>query len=141
MGFKQVDIVPLATISPITPPGKPDLHKVFQVSRTDTVASVKALVPAQSSILYFILHGSVNSNAATTASVTIQVSDNSGIISTGSVDVKANGATTAIVQMTNLPNVEPVPLNGDLTITAIYAETGTASTAGGPWKISIAYAA
>lgn len=140
MGFKALDFNPFPTqISPITPPGKAELHKVFTVARTDTASTLKALVPAQSSIVAVTLYGSVASNAATTATATITISNNSGVISTGTYNVLTNGATTGIVQMSNLPNEEPTPLNGDLKINVQYAETGTASTLGGPWKVRVAY--
>lgn len=139
MGVKSVELVPIGTLgpTPITPASKNELSKFFQVTRTDTVATLKAQVPAQGTISSVLIYGSVNSDAATTATVTITISNNSGTISTGVVDVKANGATTALVQMSNLPNLEPLPLLGDLRITATYAETGGASTTGGPWKFRL----
>lgn len=141
MGFKQVEIVPVSTTGPtqLIPSGKNIGTKVFQATRTDTVAVVKAVTGASTSILKILVYGSVNSDAATTATVTLTVSNNTGVISTGVVDVKANGATTALVQMSNLPNVEPVPATGDLQIKAVYAETGGASTVGGPWKFAVEY--
>lgn len=138
MGIKQVELVPFQ-ISPLQPAGKPPLYKVFQVSRTDTVSSLKAMLPAQASIVSVILYGSTASDAATTASVTVTVANNTGTISTGAYDVKANGAVTNFVQMSALPNIEPLPAAGDLRISAVYAETGTASTTGGPWKVAVEY--
>ena len=140
MGFKQIEVVP-TQISPLQPSGKAHQIKVFQVARTDTVAVVKAMLPAQASVTNVYLYRGTASDAGTTASVTIAVNDNSGTISTGSYDVKTNGAVTGIVNMTNLPNIEPLPLNGDLKILATYTETGTASTTGGPWKVAIEYVA
>lgn len=140
MGFKQIELVP-PQVSPLQPTGKAPQYKVFQVSRTDTVSSVKAMLPAQASIISFVLYGSVASNAATTASVTITVTDNSGTVSTGAYDVKTSGAVTGFVQMSALPNIEPLPQNGDLKINVVYAETGTASTLGGPWKVAVEYVA
>lgn len=139
MGIKQVELVPINTNGPTAtiPGSKQTMGKYFQVVRTDTASTLKAILPAQASIVQVTLYGSVASDAATTATVTLTVANNSGTISTGVVDVKTNGATTAIVQMTNLPNIEPLPAAGDLRVTAVYAETGTASTTGGPWKIGI----
>lgn len=139
MGIKQSELVVLSSTGPTVniPGSKSDLSKFFQVSRTDTTATLKAVVAAQSSLVRVDIYGSVASDAATTATVTITASNNSGTISTGTVDVKANGATTALVQMTNLPNIEAIPPLGDIKITAQYAETGTASTTGGPWKMRI----
>lgn len=141
MGIKQVELVPISSTGPtqLIPTMKEDYIKVFQATRSDTVAVVKAVTGAQTSILQVIMYGSVNSDAATTATVVVTVSDNSGVLSTGTVDVKANGATTALVQMTNLPNIEKLPPAGDLQIKAVYAETGTASTVGGPWKFRVDY--
>lgn len=140
MGFKQSELVP-SQISPLQPSGKAHQVKVFQVSRTDTVSSLKAMLPAQASVLNVIIYGSTASNAGTTASVTVTITNNSGTVSTGAYDVKTSGAVTGFVQMTNLPNIEPLPLVGDLKINAVYAETGTASSAGGPWKIAVEYVA
>lgn len=140
MGFKQIEVTP-TQVSPLQPSGKAHQIKVFQVSRTDTVSSVKAILPAQASITNIYGYGSVASNAATTATVTLTVADNSGTVSTATYDVKTNGATNQLLNATNLPNIEPLPLNGDLRISAVYAETGTASTTGGPWRIAVEYVA
>ena len=143
MGFKQIEVVP-PQISPLQPSGKAHQIKVFQVSRTDTVASVKAMLPAQASITNIYLYGSTASNAGTTATLVVTVTNNSGTISSsGNVNLLAAGvgATNTLLNMTNLPNIEPLPLLGDLKINAIYSETGTASSAGGPWKVAVEYVA
>lgn len=141
MGLLLTDFTPINSSGPTTliPSAKDVEVKVFQVSRTDTVASIKSWLPADASLLSVQLCGSTVSNAGTTASVTLTVANNSGAFSTGSVDVKANGASTLLVQMTNLPNVQPIPLTGDISITAVYAETGIASSAGGPWTFVVEY--
>lgn len=141
MGIKQTDLVTPFSNGPtaLTPTGKPDNQKFFQALRTDTVSTLKAVLPAQSSVIAVTLYGSVNSNAATTATGTVTISNNSGVISTGTVNLLTGGATTAIIQMSNLPNIEPLPLNGDLKVSVQYAETGTASTLGGPWVIGVTY--
>lgn len=138
MGFKQLDITPL-NVTPITPVTKNQVGVAFQVSRTDTVTSVKSMAPADASILRVTLFGSTASDAATTATVTVTIANNSGTVSTGTYNVKANGATTGDLNMTNLPNLEPLPLTGDLTVNAVYAETGGASTTGGPWRMLVTY--
>lgn len=141
MGIKQIELVPISSTgpTPLIPSGKPDIQKFFQGSRTDTAAAVKAVIPAQSSVLTVTIYGSSNSNAGTTATGTITIANNSGTISTGTVNLLTGGATTAILQMTNLPNIEPLPLNGDLKISFQYAETGTASSSGGPWVFGVTY--
>jgi hypothetical protein len=141
MGIKALDITPLGNgVSALNPTSKDVVTKVFAVSRTDTASTLKAVLPADASILEISRNGNTNSDAATTATVTVVVSNNSGAISTGTaVDVKTAGTTTAHVQMPSLPNLEAIPANGDLKITATYAETGTASTTGGPWYFKVLY--
>lgn len=141
MGIRQAELVPIGVLgpTPITPAGKPTYVKAFQATRSNTTTTLKAGLPAQSSIMGVMLYGSVASDALTTATLTITVSNNIGVISTGVVDVKANGAATALVNMSALPNIEPNPLLGDLRVSAIYAETGTASTVGGPWNLRVLY--
>ena len=138
MGFQTLS-PGVATISPITPSGKDVQVKAFTVARTETSSVLKASLPADASILYVMREGSSVSDAATTATVTITAANNGGTISTKADDVKTNGATTGFVGMTALPNLQPMPLNGDVTINAVYAETGTASTTGGPWNYIVAY--
>lgn len=141
MGFKQIDLVPISTIGPTTtsPASKNAEDLIFQTIRTDTAAVAKLVLPADASVLAVTMLGSVASNAGTTATVTITLVNNSGTISTGVVDVKANGATTALVQMSALPNLEGLPAVGDIQVKAVYAETGGASSTGGPWIFRVAF--
>lgn len=142
MGLLAHDLAPLSATGPTTliPLSRDVQVKVFSVSRTDTTNSVKVVLPAGSSVLEVIKNGNTNSNAGTTATVTVTIEDNSGVISSGTpVDVRTAGTTTGHVQMPNLPNLQPLPLNGDLRIKAVYAETGTASDTGGPWIFQVRY--
>jgi hypothetical protein len=142
MGLKLPDITPFQPTGPtaLIPASKDMSMKVFAVSRTDTSSTLKMVLPAGSSIISITKTGNTNSDAATTATVALVVSDSTGAISTGTpIDVKGAGTTNTLVQMPGLPNLEPVPLTGDLRITATYAETGTASTTGGPWYFAVTY--
>lgn len=141
MGFLATDITVISSTgpTPLIPSSKDMVCKAFAVPRTQTVSAVEVVLPADASIINIKFYKGTASDAGTSASVTLTVANNGGTISTGSVDVKTNGATTADVQMTNLPNIQPVPLNGDITISAVYAETGTASTTGGPWNFVVQY--
>jgi hypothetical protein len=142
MGLKLTDLTPISTTGPTAniPANKDIVTKVFAVSRSDITSTLKAVLPADASVIEVSKLGNTNSDAATTATVTIVISNNTGAISTGTaLDVKTAGTTTTHVQMPNLPNIEPLPLLGDLRITATYAETGTASTTGGPWYIKVSY--
>jgi len=143
MGFKQADVVPFMDPSPITPAGKSEVIKLMQVTRTDTTNTVKCVLPAQATILSIVMFPSTASNAGTTAAVTITVSNNTGVIATGSGNLLTAGIGTngGSIVMTGLPNLEPLPLLGDLVIRAQYAETGTASTLGGPFIFRVNYVA
>ena len=141
MGFLATDITPVSSTGPTTliPTSKDVVIKVFAASRSDTTATLKAVLPADASILSVVVNGSVASDAATSATLTLTAANNGGTVSTGTYNVKTNGAATGLVTMSNLPNIQPVPLNGDITLKATYAETGTASTTGGPWYVVVTY--
>ena len=143
MGIKAIDLYPPVGgpgFTPITPPGQTEKFKITPVTRAMTVATLIAAIPAQSSIISVGFLGSISSNAATSATVTITVTNNAGtILTSNAYDVKNNGAVNGPLAVPNLPNLEGQPLLGDLRIYATYAETGTASTVGGPWNIRISY--
>jgi len=141
MGIKLTDVNVISSTGPtVLIPAAKDLQiKVFQVTRSNTASTLKAVIPADASITSVKLFGSSNSNAGTTATLTINVNNNTGTISTGSVNLLTGGATTGAIQMSALPNIEPLPLLGDLQIFAQYAETGAASSAGGPWFVEVQY--
>lgn len=130
---------PAANVTSTVPVSKDVQILVFQVARTDTASRVELILPGDATILAISRTAGVASDAATTATVAITVANNSGTVSSGTDNVKANGAVPTGITMTSLPNVQPVPLTGDLTISAVYAETGTASTTGGPWNYVVWY--
>lgn len=133
MGFTVQDFTPLRDPSTITPPGKPHLIKVFMVSATETGA-VKVMLPASSSVYAIRFYG--NTAGGSGDEVDITISNNTGTISTGNVDLETNGTSSAFVAMTNLPNVQPVPNEGDIKIS-----TTSTVTSGGPWKFLVEYVA
>ena len=141
MGFLVTDFTPVNSNGPtvLVPSSKDVVTKVFKVSRSDTTATLKVVLPADASIMAVRFYGGTASDAGTSATLTITAANNSGTVSTGTYDVKTNGAITGELTMSNLPNVQPVPLTGDITIKATYAETGTVSTTGGPWNMSVSY--
>lgn len=135
MGLIQVELTPFQ-VTPISPPTKNNQIKFFQVARTLTTSTVVAEVPGQSTLLSFKSYAGVASNAATTATVTLTATYTDGtVIGTGTFDAKANA--TGNLTFTNLPNLEPRPSKGDIQISAVYAETGGASTTGGPWIFQV----
>lgn len=140
MGFRVTDITPLSATGPTTliPTAKDIQTKVFAVARTDTASTLKVVLPADASIVSIQKSAGANTDSATSSTVTLTVTNNGGTISTGSYDVKNSGTAAGFVAMSNLPNIEPVPLTGDVKISAQYAEVG-ASTTGGPWYFTVQY--
>lgn len=141
MGFKAIDLTPIASYGPsaTTPYCKDVVVKAFQVLRTDTTAAVKAVLPGDATIIDIRIAG-VASNAATTATISI------GSTSTATEYINAQDVKTAggmirptATFSTNLPNLENSPVTGDLPIYAKYAETGTASSSGGPYTVLVEY--
>lgn len=141
MGFLATDIVPISSTGPTTniPSCKDLVAKAFQVLRTDTTASLKCVLPADASIVDVDIFG-VASNAATTATISVGTTTTSNEI-INAQDVKTAGGhirpTTS--WSTNYPNQTNYPLGADIQIYAKYAETGTASTLGGPYTIVVYY--
>ena len=141
MGFLATDLTPISSLGPtvLIPTNKDVVVKVFKVAKTETSDVLKAVLPADASIIGVKVYGSTASDAGTSAALSITVTNNSGTVSSGTYDVKTSGAVTGEVTMSGLPNIQPVPLTGDLKVLAHYAETGTASTAGGPWNVLVTY--
>lgn len=141
MGFLSTDITPISSTgpTPLIPTSKDVITKVFKIARTDSTTAVKAVLPADSSVIEISKFGSTNSDAGTSSTLNVVIADNTGTISSGTNDLKTTGVTTGHIQMSNLPNLQPVPLTGDLKISAYVTEVGTASTVGGPWYIKVLY--
>jgi len=141
MGFLAQDFVPLGAYGPtaVTPTSKDVMTKVFTVNKTDTTSTVKLVLPADASIVGVKLYGATASNAGTSATVSISVASGGSTISSGTYDVKTSGAVTGEVTMSGLPNIQPVPLVGDLIFSASYAEVGTASSTGTAWNVAVTF--
>lgn len=140
MGFLATDVTPISSTGPtvLIPTSKDVVVKTFAVARTETSDVLKAVLPADASIIGFKVYGSTASDSATSATLTFTIANNGGTVSSGTYDVKTSGAVTGEVTMSGLPNIQPVPLNGDLTIKAKYGEDGAATT-GGPWNVLVTY--
>lgn len=143
MGIKGTDVAPLnpAYPSPLNPV-RFDVNTVpFQVLRSTTTSTKVAVLAADSTILGIKFYPTVASNALTTATVTITATfvATGTTVTLGTVDVKGT-TVSAPVQGANYFNIERPPAvqtSGDIYIKAVYAETGTASTAGGPFYFTI----
>ena len=139
MGFKQTDLTP-PFLGAYTPTSKTEKVQAFQIFRTDTAVGgvLKAVLPAGASITDVIVTNPTASNAGTSATINV------GIPGSVNAIVNAQSVLAAAGQLVRpafgrAALVEPNPPVPDQNIVANYAETGTASTAGGPWTVLIKY--
>lgn len=136
MGFKQSELNPPGVVSTVTPASKDVRVKAFQIARTDTTQVTKAWLPANSSILNVSVRRSVTSDGET-ASVSVGYgSTTNNLIS--ALSVKTAGLTFGTLD-TVIAQPEGNQPGEDIKITAVYTETGTASTTGGPFVVMIQY--
>jgi hypothetical protein len=111
---------------------------VATVARTDTSAKVLGVLPRDAQITNVTIWGAAVSNAATTATIKLGQAGGTGAEYLATFDVK--GATGAGQQTpTGALLMAPTAAAADTTVTGTYAETGTASTSGGPWTIILEY--
>lgn len=136
MGFKQSELNPPGVISTITPAAKDVRVKAFQIARTDTTQVTKAWLPANASILNVSVRRSVTSDGET-ASVSVGYGSTTNNL-INALSVKTAGLTFGTLD-TVIAQPEGNQPGEDIKITAVYTETGTASTTGGPFVVMIQY--
>lgn len=136
MGFKVSELDPPGVISTITPAAKDVRVKAFYVDRTDTTSSTKAWLPANSSLLNVSARRSVTSNGQT-ASISVGYGSTTNNLF-NALDVKTAGLAFGTLD-TVIAQPEGNQPGEDIQITAVYTETGTTSTTGGPWVVMIQY--
>lgn len=118
--------------------GKGQFAQVAAITRTMTSATTLFTLPQDAQIISLEIIGAAVSNAGTTATVAVGIVGGNGHDYLNAFDVKgATGAGQQTPTAATLPTA--IPLTADTTVTATYAETGTASTAGGPWQLCIEY--
>lgn len=102
------------------------------IGRGNTSATVLFTIPPQSTIVGIQITGP-KSNASVTAGISIGSSGGGGADFLTSFDVKNNGGVS-------LPSSSALGYYNDLNpiqVTGTYAETGSASNAGGPWLVRL----
>lgn len=154
MGIKNV--ADLTQLNPAYPdalnPVRKEYHLVpFAVARTNTTAFKVAVLPADATILGIRYYIPTASNAGTTAGVVLTGVGSAGAgavnFTFGTQSVLAAAGTNGLMQATvntttGIFNLERAPAQqtqGDITVYAQYAETGTASSTGGPFYFVIEY--
>lgn len=111
---------------------------VGSVARTDTSAKNLFTLPAGCIPTNILLAATAPSNAGTTATLSVGISGGSGTAFLNAVDVKTAGTGGGSQKPTGSASTQfGVPLAAATIVTGIYAETGTASSSGGPWIVII----
>lgn len=121
-----------------TPPAIETLVKVCQITRTDTTAFDAFVLPKGAVISGIYVLGGTSSNAGTSA--TLQVGTNPGTTNEliNNYDVKTAGAGYFNAAAAAGAGIG-VQLTADTLVKARYVESGTASSAGGPWGVKVEY--
>ena len=129
---------PNQVITSTTPPALSVLSKVVQVSRTDTTAFEAFILPKGAVVAGAYVMGSVASDAATTAIVDVGTNPGTSDEIVDSFSVKTNGLGYHAIGAAGGSAIGS-QLTADTLYKARYAETGTASTTGGPWLVKVEY--
>lgn len=116
------------------------LTKFVSIARTDTTASIKAYLPKNALIVGLYVIGAAASDAATTAVVSIgSTSTATEYLASFDVKTAATGEGYNPAGAAAVGSAMATKLTVDTPVYAKYAETGTASTTGGPWVVKIEY--
>jgi hypothetical protein len=113
--------------------------KIATVARTDTAAKNLFKLPPFSQVLDVSVMSGAVSNAGTTATLSIGKTG-SNTFFVNALDVKGatgSGKTRPTVGASSLAT--NLSSTADTQVVGIYAETGTASSAGGPWTVQVDY--
>lgn len=106
------------------------------VARTDTTAKTLGFIPAGAILVASNISNPAISDAGTTAVVSAGKSGGTGVEYLNTVDVK--GGNLGIITPTTKATLGTVG-GANVIVTGIYAETGGASTVGGPWRVNLIF--
>jgi hypothetical protein len=130
---------PLVSLS--YPKNRASLEKFVKIVRTDTTAFVAAHLPKYAVITGMYVIGQAASDAATTAVISVGTTATSNeLLASFDVKTAATGEGYNPAGAAAVGSALAVGLTADTPVYAKYAETGTASTTGGPWFVKIEYA-
>ncbi len=108
------------------------------IARTDTVAKSLFKLPAKAIVLGVIITGLAVSNAGTTATVSVGKTGTNGYF-LNAYDVKGATGLGASLPAGAGAVMGDVGFGGGVQVVGIYAETGGASSLGGPWNVFLLY--
>ena len=112
---------------------------VNTIARTDTSAKTLGVLPQDAQIIGMTVWGAAASNAGTSATISVGKSGGTGSEYLATYDVKTAGTGAGQTTPNGAKLFSPTAAAADTTVTGVYAESGTASTSGGPWTCIIEY--
>lgn len=122
------------------PKTRESLEKVVKIVRTDTTAFVGAWLPKDAVITGMYVVGQVASDAGTTGTISVgSTATSNEYLSAYDVKTAATGEGYNPAGAAAVGTAFMEKLTSNKPVYAVYAETGTASTAGGPWYVKIEY--
>lgn len=114
--------------------------KFIKVVRTDTTAFVGAWLPKDAVITGAWVIGHAASNAGTAATIDVGTTATSNeLVASYDVKTAATGEGFSPVGAAAVGTAFATKLTADVPVYAKYTESGTASSAGGPWFVRIDY--
>lgn len=129
---------PNQVVTSTTPPAIEILSKTVQVKRTDTTAFSAFVLPKGVVIAGAYVLGPVTSDAGTSAIIDVGTNPGTADEIVDSFDVKTNGLGYHAIGSASGTSMG-TQLTADTLYKALYTESGTASTAGGPWLVKVEY--
>ncbi len=117
--------------------GRNTTQFVGSIARTDTAAKTLFTLPAGAIPIALTLSSPAVSNAGTTATVSVGKSGGSGTEFLNAQDVKGSPGSGHQHPAGPAASLFGTPLAAATPVTGIYAETGGASSSGGPWLVMI----
>ena len=129
---------PQQTVTTTTPAAVEFLSKTIQVKRTDTTAFDAFVLPKNAVVCGAYVAGPVTSDAGTSAIIDIGTNPGTADEIVDSFDVKTNGKGYFAVGSAG-GTTQGTQITADTLYKAKYTESGTASSAGGPWIVKVEY--
>jgi len=123
-------------VTTVTPPAIAPLCKTVQVLRTDTARFDAFYLPKYAVISGVYVLSPTASDAGTTATITVGTGG-SGTEILNAFNAKANAGYQPAGSAAG--SAISTQLTADTLYKAVYAETGTTSTTGGPWIVKVEY--
>lgn len=115
-------------------------EKFIKIVRTDTTAFQGAYLPKDAVVTGLYVIGHAASDAATTATIGIGTTTAANeILASFDVKTAATGEGYNPAGAAAVGTYMATKLTADTPVYAKYAETGTASTVGGPWYVKVEY--